>query len=112
MKKTARLLLLLTALCLLLCSCTSLGYVYPNADKYTAGGARIDQRVEDIDINWVDGMVTIEYHNGNEIILKETEKEVLSAAAILLFLRQMIRLPKSPRIRPNIFSGKHFPMER
>lgn len=73
MKKTARLLLLLTALCLLLCSCTSLGYVYPNADKYTAGGARIDQRVEDIDINWVDGMVTIEYHNGNEIILKETE---------------------------------------
>ena len=72
MKKTT-LLLLLTALCLLLSSCTSLGSVYTNADKYTAGGARIDQRVEDIDINWVDGMVTIEYHNGNEIILKETE---------------------------------------
>lgn len=72
MKKTT-LLLLLAALCLLLSSCTSLGSVYTNADKYTAGGARIDQRVEDIDINWVDGMVTIEYHNGDEIILKETE---------------------------------------
>lgn len=76
--KIITLLLLLTALCLMLTSCTSLGYVYLNADDYTAGGARIDSRVEDIDINWMDGMVTVGYHNGGEIILRETAGRELS----------------------------------
>lgn len=78
MKKIA-LPLLLIALCLLLCSCTSLGYVYPNGDEYTAGGTRIDSRVEDIDINWMDGMVNVAYHEGNEIVLQETAGRELSS---------------------------------
>ena len=78
MKKTARLLLLLTALCLLLSSCTSLGSVYTNADKYTAGGARIDQRVEDMDINWIDGAVIVGRHDGDGIILREISGKKLS----------------------------------
>ncbi|MBE5794787.1 MAG: DUF4097 domain-containing protein [Clostridiales bacterium] len=77
MKKIA-LPLLLIALCLLLCSCTSLGSVYPNAEKYTAGGTSISKRVEDIDINWGDGMVNVAYHEGDEIILKETADKKLS----------------------------------
>ena len=72
------LLLLLTALCLLLTSCVSVGYVYTDAKKYTAGGTRIDGRVEDIDINWIDGAVNVARHDGNGIILKETSGKKLS----------------------------------
>ena len=78
MKKTT-LLLLLTALCLLLCSCSQLGYVYPNGDEYTAGGTRISEKVEDIDLNWIDGVVTVQYHQGDEIILRETASRDLSS---------------------------------
>lgn len=76
--KKLTLLLLLMALGLVLTSCTSLGYVYPNGDAYTAGGARIDSRVEDLQINWMDGMVNVAYHNGDEIILQETAGRELS----------------------------------
>lgn len=76
MKKTA-LILLLTALCVLLCSCGSVGYVYTDADDYTAGGASIHQRVEDIDINWLDGSVRVDYHGGSDIIISETSDRSL-----------------------------------
>ena len=76
--KKITLLLLLTVLCLLLTSCASVGYVYTDAKKYTAGGTRIDGRVEDIDINWIDGTVNIARHDGNGIILKETSGKKLS----------------------------------
>lgn len=78
MKKTA-LLLMLTALCLLLSSCTSLGYVYPDGDEYTAGGGRITERVEEIDINWLDGSVIVSYHDGDAIILREESDKQLDS---------------------------------
>lgn len=78
MKKTA-LLLMMMALCLLLSSCTSLGYVYPDGDQYTAGGEHITGRVEDLDINWLDGSVMIGCHDGDGIILREEADQSLSS---------------------------------
>ncbi|MBO5501401.1 MAG: DUF4097 family beta strand repeat protein, partial [Clostridia bacterium] len=76
--KKITLLLLLTALCLLVTSCASVGYVYTDAKKYTAGGTRIDGRVEDIDINWIDGAVIVGRHDGDGIILREISGKKLS----------------------------------
>lgn len=76
MKKPA-LILLLMILCLLLCSCTSNGisiggYTYDDHARYTAGGASISGKVEELDISWVEGKVSIAYHDGDEIVLSET----------------------------------------
>lgn len=71
MKKLA-LILLFTALILMLCSCTSISYVYSNSNRYSSGEACITQRVEEIDINWTEGSVTVAYHNGDDILLSET----------------------------------------
>ena len=78
MKKTA-LLLMLTALCLLLSSCTALGYVYPDGDEYTAGEGRITARVEELDISWLDGSVIVNYHDGDAIILREESDKQLDS---------------------------------
>lgn len=78
MRKTA-LMLMLTALCLLLSSCTSLGYVYPDGDEYTSGGGRITGRVEEIDIGWLDGSVIVAYHDGDAIILREESEKQLDS---------------------------------
>jgi len=71
--------LMLTALCLLLCSCTSLGYVYPDGDEYTSGGGRITGRVEEIVIGWLDGSVIVAYHDGDAIILREESEKQLDS---------------------------------
>lgn len=63
---------MLIALCLLLCSCGGMAYHYSDSRHYTAGAADIDKRVEKLDIGWLDGTVTVEYHNGSDIELSET----------------------------------------
>ena len=64
MKKIA-VILLVIALLAALTGCASVGYVYSNASRYTAGDARISDRVDELEINWVDGSVRIEYYNGD-----------------------------------------------
>lgn len=81
MKKSTLILLLLT-LCLVLCSCTingvSIGgYTYENADRYTAGDAGIDSRVENIDVSWIAGNVQTARHSGSDIRLSETSGRTL-----------------------------------
>ncbi|MBQ8556032.1 MAG: DUF4097 family beta strand repeat protein [Clostridia bacterium] len=83
MKKIA-LALMLTALCLLFCSCSTQDYIYPGSsytyadgEDYSAGGGNISGRVEKVDISWLDGMVNIAYHDGGEIVLSETADQEL-----------------------------------
>lgn len=71
MKKFA-LVLLLIIVCVCAVGCSSIGYVYTDARHYTAGDARISGRVDELDINWIDGAVFIEYYNGSDIRLSET----------------------------------------
>lgn len=71
MKKFA-LVLLLIIVCVCAVGCSSIGYVYTDARHYTAGDARISDRVDELDINWIDGAVYIEYYNGSDIRLSET----------------------------------------
>lgn len=77
MKKIA-VILLVIALLAALTGCASVGYVYSNASRYTAGDARISDRVDELEINWVDGSVRIEYYNGDTIRLTETAKRDLN----------------------------------
>lgn len=56
------------------------GYHYKHASRYTAGGAALHQKVENLDISWISGKVKIERHKGDEIILSETCDERLKEA--------------------------------
>lgn len=71
MKKPIMILLLI-ALCLLLSCCSINAYKYPDSRRYTAGAANVNGRIENIDVSWIDGSVTIAYHSGNDVRLSET----------------------------------------
>ncbi len=77
MKKFTLVLLVLAAM-LLLSSCTSVSYVYTDSKHYTSGESAIDGRVEDIDISWLDGSVTVRYHKGSKVELSESAGRSLS----------------------------------
>lgn len=46
------------------------GYVYTDADSYTAGGGSATD-VKNIDIDWVGGKVVLQYHTSNDIVFDE-----------------------------------------
>ena len=54
------------------------GLGYAHADQYTPGGATITSPVENLDVNWSAGHVTVEYHSGSEIIVSETASRTLA----------------------------------
>ncbi len=39
----------------------SFGLYYDDADKYTMGGATLEERVTGLDVEWIDGHVTVQY---------------------------------------------------
>ena len=48
-------------------------YTWSFADGgYTSGGATITDAVENIEINWTSGSVTVAYHDADTVILEET----------------------------------------
>ena len=51
---------------------------YANADQYTAGDTELSGKVQNLDINWTSGKVTVVYHEGNTVSLKETANRSLS----------------------------------
>jgi len=55
-----------------------IGNSYVNAEKYTGGGAEITDTVRNLEINWVDGTVQIEYHKADTVLLSETSKKTIS----------------------------------
>ena len=54
------------------------GITYPNADKYTAGDAKISGSVNSLFIDWTEGRVNIEYHAGSGVTVSETADRALS----------------------------------
>lgn len=53
-------------------------YNYANGRDYTAGNARISEKVEEIEINWVSGKVNIMRHDGDDVILTEEADRTLT----------------------------------
>ena len=51
---------------------------YANADKYTAGGTEITDRVRNLDVNWTSGKVILAYHAEETVTLEESAKRSLS----------------------------------
>lgn len=47
------------------------GLSFPNADRYSAGDAEIRETVNNLDIDWINGKVTVEYHTKKTIELRE-----------------------------------------
>ncbi len=54
------------------------GLTYANADKYTAGDTKISASVENLDVDWTEGRVNIEYHSGSGVSVSETADKALS----------------------------------
>ena len=55
----------------------SIGFTYANSEKYTAGGADITDRVENLDVNWKSGNIVLVYHAGKEIsVTEEGNREI------------------------------------
>lgn len=52
---------------------TSFGstYFYEDASSYTMGGATLTEDINEIDVNWVSGKVTVQYHDGEGILISE-----------------------------------------
>ena len=51
---------------------------YANAEKYTAGPATISENVRNLDIGWVNGSVTVAYHQDSTVLLEETANRELN----------------------------------
>ncbi len=47
------------------------GYIYPNAEQYNVGNATYTEGIRKLDIDWIDGSVTVKIYNGSEIKLEE-----------------------------------------
>ena len=71
---------LLLVLALTLCACGSVSYSYANASQYTAGGKVITNPVDSLEIDWIDGSVTVAYHKESTVEISETAKNTLSDA--------------------------------
>ncbi len=85
MKKMGISLLVLAFLVTVLSGCTlsldTLGGTtlqYENAASYQTGGTSVSGDILKLDIHWVNGKVTIAYHDGEEILVSETSKTELS----------------------------------
>ena len=72
---------LLSALTLSLCACGStVFYSYADASRYTAGGTVITGPADSLEIDWIDGSVTVAYHGENTVEISETARKNLSDA--------------------------------
>ena len=55
----------------------TLGNVYADAEKYTAGDGEIPADIRSLSIDWPEGAVRIAYHESNTVVIhEETEKEL------------------------------------
>lgn len=51
-------------------------YVYSNADRYTAGGGKINADVAKIDLSWIDGKAEFVHHDGDNILISEKAEKL------------------------------------
>ncbi len=63
------------------------GYHYDHANRYSVGGTEINMPVDSLDIHWLDGAISIDYHAKNTVIISETaSKEISNSAALRWWL--------------------------
>ena len=48
------------------------------ADDYTSGGATITDAVEELEIDWTSGSVTVSYHDADTVVLEETADRAIN----------------------------------
>ena len=65
-------------LCLLFSGCSSLNFLYKDAEKYSYGNTELAEKVENLDLSWVSGSVKILYHDRNTVKLCETSSSTVS----------------------------------
>jgi len=74
---------------LLLCGCTnSLNistYQYDDANMYTKGGSTISNTVENLEIDWISGSVSIETHEENTVLFSEVANKDLNDANTMYY---------------------------
>lgn len=59
---------------------------YSHADKYKAGDGRIDaEQVRSIEVNWIDGGVTVQPYDGDKVRISETSDKRLKEEELLRF---------------------------
>lgn len=61
-----------------LSGCMNFGSRYANADKYSSGDQEFEDQIENLDINWSSGSLTVKRHDDKTITVKETSNEDLS----------------------------------
>ena len=75
------------ALCALLgaglCGCGSSVPIAADTDGWSVGNAEISDDVENIAVDWTDGSVTVGYHDGNTILIRETCSKPLTEETTL-----------------------------
>ncbi|MGM9612542.1 MAG: DUF4097 family beta strand repeat-containing protein [Butyricicoccus sp.] len=49
--------------------------IYANAEKYSVGGAEITDKIENIEIDWPSGSVSVVSHSGNTVLLSEKAED-------------------------------------
>ena len=54
------------------------GSVFPDEGKYTVGGAVISVRVDNLDIHWTSGAVTVAFHDADTVEFSETASRPLT----------------------------------
>lgn len=52
-------------------------FIYENSDKYTAGAAEISETVENIEIDWLSGSVTVAPHSSDTVSFSEESSKAL-----------------------------------
>lgn len=90
-KKKPILTVILVALCLILLGCAVRGtpigdYSYAESARYQSGSTSVSGQVKALDVSWVDGRVTIAYHDGDEVVLSETSARKLTEKTELHWL--------------------------
>ena len=59
------------------------GFGYADAEQYNAGGTTLDAAVENLDIHWTDGKVTIAYHGKDTVEISEKASKPIPEADAL-----------------------------
>lgn len=76
MKKFTLFLIVFVGILLVFSSCSY--YKYDNANKYTAGETELSDNITKIEIEWINGNVSIDYHNKSTVSFSEESKKELS----------------------------------
>ena len=61
-------------------------YAYADAERYTAGEADLEAKFRNLDVDWLDGGVTIAYHSAQTVTLRERSGQEISGDMKLRWL--------------------------